>query len=119
MMVYLAIWLRREGYESVFLHKHLEEEVEIRTKELQESHKSIQDSIEFASLIQQAVLPSSDTLEKYFSDGFIVLNTLVKTMHFECKALASTNVLKVRIGDEKWKPHNKPNTDTYSMGNKI
>lgn len=71
MMVYLAIWLRREGYESVLLHKHLEEEVEIRTKELQESHKSIQDSIEFASLIQQAVLPSSDTLEKYFSDGFI------------------------------------------------
>lgn len=72
MMVYLAIWLRREGYESVFLHKHLEEEVEIRTKELQESHKSIQDSIEFASLIQQAVLPSSDTLERYFSDGFIL-----------------------------------------------
>jgi Fic family protein len=51
--------------------------------------------------------------------SFIVLNTLVKTMHFQCKALASTNVLKVRIGDEKWKPHNKPNTDTYSMGNKI
>ena len=50
---------------------------------------------------------------------FIVLNTLVKTMHFQCKALASINVLKVRIGNEKWKPHNKSNTDTFSLGNKI
>ena len=37
---------------------------------------------------------------------FIVSITLVKTMHFQCKALASTNVLKVRIADEKWKSDN-------------
>jgi len=40
-------------------------------------------------------------------------------MHFQCKALASTNVLRVRINNEKWKPYNKPITDTYSLGNKI
>ena len=71
MMLYLAVWLRREGYESVLLHKHLEEKVELRTEELRKSNKNIKESIEFASLIQQAVLPSSATLREYFSDGFI------------------------------------------------
>ena len=50
---------------------------------------------------------------------FIVPITLVKTMHFKCKALASTNVLKVKIRDEKWEPYNKPITDTYSLGYEI
>ena len=49
----------------------------------------------------------------------IVPFTLVKTMHFECKAFASTNVLRVRITNEKWKPYNKPITSPYSLGNKI
>jgi len=40
---------------------------------------------------------------------YIVLVTLVKTIHFKCKALASTNVLKAKINDEKWKSYNKPN----------
>ena len=37
-------------------------------------------------------------------NDFIVPLTLVKTMHFQCKALACTNVLEVRIKYEKWKP---------------
>ncbi len=40
---------------------------------------------------------------------------LVRTMHFECKALASTDALK----HEKKKLHNKLNASTYSMGSKI
>ncbi len=31
------------------------------------------------------------------NDPFYCSSTLVKTMHFQCKALASTNVLKVRM----------------------
>ena len=50
---------------------------------------------------------------------FIVPLTLVKTMHFQCKALASTNVLRARITNEKWKSYNKPIANTYSLGYEI
>jgi serine phosphatase RsbU (regulator of sigma subunit) len=72
MMSYLSIWLRREGYESVLLYKDLEKKVEQRTQELQQSNKSIKESIEFASRIQQAVLPQRDVLDKYFEESFVL-----------------------------------------------
>jgi len=36
-------------------------------------------------------------------------------MHFKCKALACTNVLRARIGNEKWKPYNKPIASPYAL----
>jgi serine phosphatase RsbU (regulator of sigma subunit) len=71
MMVYLSVWLRRDGYESVLLHQDLEEQVKVRTKELRKSNKDIQDSIEFASIIQHAVLPNTEPLARYFSESYI------------------------------------------------
>jgi serine phosphatase RsbU (regulator of sigma subunit) len=71
MMSYLAIWLRRDGYESVLLNKNLENKVEMRTKELEHSTKNIKDSIEFASRIQEAILPEIEIRTSYFSDSFI------------------------------------------------
>ena len=67
-------------------------------------------------ILSKEVTQDSQLMEAF---KFIVLNTLVKTMHFQCKALASTNVLEVRMGNEKWKPYNKPIASTYRMGNKI
>jgi len=70
MMAYLSVWLRREGYESVLLNKNLEKRVQERTKELSISNKNIEDSIAYASLIQEAILPEQETLNKYTKENF-------------------------------------------------
>jgi serine phosphatase RsbU (regulator of sigma subunit) len=60
------------------LNENLEQKVETRTKELQKSkdiveiaHKNIQDNINYASIIQHAILPETSVLEKYFPEHFI------------------------------------------------
>jgi serine phosphatase RsbU (regulator of sigma subunit) len=57
----------------------LEERVKEKTKEvyierelLKEAHKKINDSIKFASLIQQAILPKEEELKRFFKDYFIL-----------------------------------------------
>jgi serine phosphatase RsbU (regulator of sigma subunit) len=40
-------------------------------QELEESHKNINDSIAYASLIQHSILPSQKPLERYFKDSFL------------------------------------------------
>jgi serine phosphatase RsbU (regulator of sigma subunit) len=61
------------------LNRTLEIKVEERTADLQEakktieaSHKSMEDSIKFASLIQTAILPAPAILDSYTSENFIL-----------------------------------------------
>ncbi len=49
---------------------NLEDTIAIRTKDLAESHKNIKDSINYASLIQQAILPHEQILQQYCHDSF-------------------------------------------------
>jgi len=49
----------------------LEEKVLMRTQELIASHKHIEDNINYASLIQNAILPQDDILLNYASDYFV------------------------------------------------
>ena len=78
--------------ENAFLYENLEEKVEIRTKELsaannklqiiykqiskqkdelETTHKNITDSINYASKIQNAILPTSQLFKEFFSEYFI------------------------------------------------
>ncbi len=59
------------------LSKNLEKKVEERTLDLEEAkgkieemHKNTKDSIEYASLIQHALIPESELFKKYFSQFF-------------------------------------------------
>ncbi len=61
------------------LSKNLEEKVEMRTKELEiakleveEIHKHTKDSIEYAYLIQEALIPDSKLFKNYFEDSFTI-----------------------------------------------
>jgi len=61
------------------LSKNLELKVIQRTKDLEEAkkeieiiHKHTKDSIEFASLLQNALLPQKELIDKYFDDDFII-----------------------------------------------
>ncbi len=45
-------------------------------RQLQEKNKSITDSIHYASLIQQAVLPTSEVMQNLFNDYFVVYKPL-------------------------------------------
>ncbi|MCH8318853.1 MAG: SpoIIE family protein phosphatase, partial [Bacteroidetes bacterium] len=49
----------------------LENKVSERTKELSEANKSITDSINYASRIQDAILPDTTQLRKFFPDSFV------------------------------------------------
>lgn len=53
------------------MNENLEIKVEERTKELSKSNKNIQDSIEYASLIQHAILPEQELINSIFNDSFI------------------------------------------------
>ena len=61
------------------LVENIEEKVEERTEtlskamtEVKELHKSVRDSIEYASMIQSALIPTFDILKPYFSDCFSI-----------------------------------------------
>ena len=54
------------------LYSELEEKVQIRTQELAEVNKEVQDSIEYASTIQKSFLKPASYIENYFSDSFVV-----------------------------------------------
>ena len=41
--------------------------------EIEKSHKNTKDSIEYASIIQQAIVPNSEVLNSYFKDSFVYL----------------------------------------------
>jgi len=52
------------------LKSNLEIIVESKTRKLKELHKLTQDSIQYASLIQHALLPKEDLFKQYFKDYF-------------------------------------------------
>ena len=71
--------VREKTKELRDLADSLEEKVEERTKELknakekiEEIHQHTQDSIEYASLIQNAILPKEELFKKAFKDYFII-----------------------------------------------
>ncbi|MCR1809933.1 transporter substrate-binding domain-containing protein [Sulfurospirillum sp. hDNRA2] len=48
--------------------KKIQHELEISRHEVEESHKAMKDSIEYASLIQHSLLPNHTLLHRFFSD---------------------------------------------------
>ncbi len=54
------------------LNENLEQKVEIRTKELAEINKKMYANIEYASLIQNAILPNQEDLQNFFQDYSIL-----------------------------------------------
>ena len=81
MMVGLVIVLVRRNVEHKKTNKilkaqkeEIEEqkgEIEHQNRDLAAQKKEITDSIEYAKRIQFALLPNSETIKKYFKDGFI------------------------------------------------
>lgn len=57
---------------AVLLSKELEKQVNERTKELKEKNEKILDSIEYAKLIQESVLPSNSKMSLLFKEYFIL-----------------------------------------------
>ena len=58
--------------EAQELSQTLELKVAKRTQEIQKIHKHTQDSIEYASLIQSALIPNDKVFSNYFSDYFTI-----------------------------------------------
>jgi serine phosphatase RsbU (regulator of sigma subunit) len=70
--------LEENEHELELLNESLEEKVETRTKEaidakkeVEAIHKHTRDSIEYASLIQGALIPEKGTMEPFFKDHFV------------------------------------------------
>lgn len=57
---------------AMILNQELEKKVDERTKELQEKNIKIQDSIEYAKMIQQTILPSDSEMNITLKDYFII-----------------------------------------------
>ncbi|KOA19750.1 stage II sporulation protein E (SpoIIE) [Clostridium homopropionicum DSM 5847] len=57
---------------AVLLSQELEKKVEERTKELKEKNDKILDSIEYAKIIQESTLPTSDELNSLFREYFVL-----------------------------------------------
>lgn len=53
------------------LNRTLERKVEYRTKELKRKNREVMESIEYAALIQNSILPSNDILTESLSDFFV------------------------------------------------
>ena len=70
VIVNMSISLMSDRKQMLVSAKDITTQQEIE-KEVQKSHKNIRDSIEYAALIQQAILPSCSLKEKYFNDSFI------------------------------------------------
>ena len=54
------------------LNTHLEKKVALRTQELSEINKEVQDSIEYASTIQRSFLTKPDTIRERIRDSFVI-----------------------------------------------
>lgn len=58
--------------QALLINMELEEKVNIRTQELQESNQKINDSIEYAKRLQEAILPSEQELKRVFKEHFSI-----------------------------------------------
>ncbi len=75
-VIYLIIKIREKNHKR--LQEYLQKTLDERTKEvveqknkLEQANKDITDSINYAKRIQQAILPTSELLKKYFPDSVI------------------------------------------------
>jgi len=66
--------LTQAQFELQLFSDNLEQQVKDRTKELADINQRTRDSIEYASLIQGALIPENKLLEKYFSQYFVIWN---------------------------------------------
>jgi serine phosphatase RsbU (regulator of sigma subunit) len=57
---------------TLVINNRLEAEVELRTKELSERNREMLDSINYARLLQQSVLPKPDVLERALNEPFVI-----------------------------------------------
>jgi len=79
VLVFSVVWLLLKSQTHYIikirkLHKEKEEKlsaVESRVAELENQHKNITDSLNYAQRIQEALLPSEEYFRKYFEDSFI------------------------------------------------
>ena len=69
---FLARQIANPYKRSLELNQQLEDAVRERTWELQEKNRKIRDSMEYAQLIQQTILPLDEDFQKAFSDHFIL-----------------------------------------------
>lgn len=53
-------------------NKALIKKINLANEEIHQTHKNIRDSIEYASLIQGAIIPSTDLFRNYFKDYFLL-----------------------------------------------
>lgn len=58
--------------QAILMNKELENKVNIRTQELRESNQKINDSIEYAKMLQESILPSKEELKKSFMENFVI-----------------------------------------------
>jgi tetratricopeptide (TPR) repeat protein len=74
MILFLIIVIRFNGLirRSNAILKIQKDEIEIKNKELFEANENITSSINYASRIQQAILPSNEILKKYLPDYFLL-----------------------------------------------
>ena len=64
IIIFVVIWNRRLGNE-ITVRKKIE-------AELKETHRKVTDSIKFASLIQNALLPEKESIKEHFDESFII-----------------------------------------------
>jgi serine phosphatase RsbU (regulator of sigma subunit) len=68
--IYVSRKLADPYKRALRMNQQLEEQVDIRTKELAESNKEVMDSIAYANRIQQSVLPSDSSMKASFDQYF-------------------------------------------------
>lgn len=68
IFLYLLFMLQISFRNHNFIMTNIEQK-----KEIQKSHSLIKESIEYAALIQKAMLPKEQTLDSYFKESFIYL----------------------------------------------
>lgn len=71
VIIIVTVWNRRLGQE-ISERKKAEIALKESNQKINEAHKKITDSIKFASMIQNALLPKEDVITKHFEDAFVI-----------------------------------------------
>ncbi|HET6992259.1 MAG TPA: SpoIIE family protein phosphatase, partial [Bacteroidia bacterium] len=66
------IFWKRILKREVFFRKEAEDKVKESLEKIEQSHKEIRDSINYARRLQDAILPSGDYFQKHFPESFIL-----------------------------------------------
>ena len=71
LLVISSLLLILLNYKNYLIKGRLESVIDQRTKDLLEAKKTIDDSVKYASSIQQSLLPTGDNHEKFFKNYYI------------------------------------------------